>query len=152
MGRRPPSEALNTSGSCKPDARTARAVGLPSPRNPAEKLIDKQQALVVSLRLMESQGLCHLYEGPYEAESDMNARPSVPAILDHKKFQVSCKAADANRFCVGTDTLSVAVSQRILRDTGEEMWESVGVYAKEDEDGSLVIRVLVFNPDWEEPL
>ncbi len=82
----------------------------------------------------------------------MNARPSVPAVLDDKKFQVFCKAANENRFCVDTDDLCVAVSQRIRRDAGEEMWESVGVYAREDEEGTLVIRVLVFNPDWEEPL
>jgi len=37
-------------------------------------------------------------------------------------------------------------------DGAEEIWHSVGVYAKEDEDGTLVIRVLVFNPDWDEPL
>ncbi len=82
----------------------------------------------------------------------MNAQPSVTAVLDHKRFHVSCKAANENGFRVGTDTLSVAVSQRIRRSTGEEMWESVGVYAREDEEGTLVIRVLVFNPDWEEPL
>ncbi len=82
----------------------------------------------------------------------MNARPSVAAVLDDKKFKVSCKAADENSFCVATDTLSVAVSQRIRRDTAEEMWESVAVYAREDEEGTLVVCVLVFNPDWEEPL
>ncbi|SRR5216684_36661 len=49
VGRRSPSEGLNTSGSYKLDARSARAVGLPSPRNPAEKLIAKQRALVVLL-------------------------------------------------------------------------------------------------------
>src|SRR5216684_8254284 len=49
VGRRSPSEARNTSGSYKLDARNARAVGLPSPRNPAEKFIVKQRALVVLL-------------------------------------------------------------------------------------------------------
>ena len=47
VGRRSPSAGLNTSGSYKQDARSARAVGLPSPRNQPEKLIDKQRALVV---------------------------------------------------------------------------------------------------------
>jgi hypothetical protein len=28
----------------------------------------------------------------------------------------------------------------------------VGVYAQEEEGGSLVVRVLVFNPDWDEAL
>src|SRR2546427_2067716 len=47
VGSRSPSEARNTSGSYKLDAKSAWAVGLPSPRNPAEKFIDKQRALVV---------------------------------------------------------------------------------------------------------
>jgi hypothetical protein len=32
------------------------------------------------------------------------------------------------------------------------MWDSVGVYAQEDRDGTLVVRVSVFNPDWDEAL
>ncbi|MFZ3258489.1 MAG: hypothetical protein WBD39_01245 [Candidatus Acidiferrales bacterium] len=32
------------------------------------------------------------------------------------------------------------------------MWDSVGVYAHEEQDGTLVVRVMVFNPDWDEPL
>src|ERR1700726_3029060 len=47
VGRRSPSAALNTSGSYKQSARSTKAVGLPSPRNPPEKLIEKQRALVV---------------------------------------------------------------------------------------------------------
>src|SRR5438094_683943 len=43
VGRRSPSEGLNTSGSYKLDARTVKAVGLPSPRNPTQKLIKKQR-------------------------------------------------------------------------------------------------------------
>jgi len=82
----------------------------------------------------------------------VSAQRSVLTVQHDKQFQVSCRAANGNRFCVGTDSLSVTVSQRIRCDTGEEMWESVGVYAQEDEGGTLVVRVLVFNPDWDEPL
>jgi hypothetical protein len=32
------------------------------------------------------------------------------------------------------------------------MWDSVSVYAQEDQDGTLIVRVMVFNPDWDEPL
>ena len=32
------------------------------------------------------------------------------------------------------------------------MWDSVAVYTQEDADGTLVVRVLVFSPDWDEPL
>jgi hypothetical protein len=49
VGSRSPSEALNTSGSYKPSARSTKAVGLPSPRNLGKKLIVKQRALVVYL-------------------------------------------------------------------------------------------------------
>jgi hypothetical protein len=47
VGRRSPSEARNISDSYKLDAENARAVVLPSPRNPDEKPIEKQRALVV---------------------------------------------------------------------------------------------------------
>jgi len=32
------------------------------------------------------------------------------------------------------------------------MWDSVGVYAETASDGTLLVRVMVFNPDWDEPL
>jgi hypothetical protein len=32
------------------------------------------------------------------------------------------------------------------------MWDSVGVYAKQNPDGVLIVEVLVFNPEWDEPL
>ena len=33
----------------------------------------------------------------------------------------------------------------------EEMWNSVQILCKEQEDGSLTVEVLVCHPDWEEP-
>src|SRR2546427_6883945 len=71
---------------------------------------------------------------------------------DDRKFEVECRAGKAGQLRVGTDTVCVKVGQRLRMDGAEEIWHSVGVYAKADEDGTLVIRVLVFNPDWEEPL
>ncbi len=53
---------------------------------------------------------------------------------------------------VGSEFVSVKVGQRVRRDGIEQIWHSVGVLAKEDEEGNLVIRVLVFHPDWEEGL
>ena len=41
---------------------------------------------------------------------------------------------------------------RVRGQSHEEMWESVGVYGEEDRDGTLVVRVMVFNPDCDEPL
>jgi len=69
-----------------------------------------------------------------------------------KPFQVRCVAGERNRFDLGADSLTVTVGQRIRRNGLEEIWDSVRVYAEEGEDGTLVARVLVFNPDWDEPL
>src|SRR5689334_9897595 len=68
------------------------------------------------------------------------------------KFEVHCNAGEAGELCVGTDSVSVQVGQLVRTHGVEEIWHSIGVYAKEDEEGNLVIRVLVFHPDWEEPL
>jgi hypothetical protein len=67
-------------------------------------------------------------------------------------FQLRCEAGDANRFSVKTDSVSVTVSQRVLREGVLEMWDSVSVHAKRDIEGVLVVEVLVFNPDWDEPV
>jgi hypothetical protein len=67
-------------------------------------------------------------------------------------FHVSCEAGDDNRFRVTTESLTVTVGQRVLRKGALEMWESVSIHAKADREGNLVVEVLVFNPDWDEPL
>ena len=85
-------------------------------------------------------------------ESHMTGVPRVSWARCESQFQVSCKAADENRFCVGTESVSVTVGQLIQRHGRAEMWDSVGVYAQEDRDRTLVVRVMVFNPDWDEPL
>ena len=75
-----------------------------------------------------------------------------PGVKDSRKFEVHHNAGDAGELRVRTDSVSVKMGQRLRMDGAEEIWHSVGVYAKVEEDGSLVIRVLVFNPDWDEPL
>ena len=71
---------------------------------------------------------------------------------DRKPFQIGCEADDGNRFHVQTDSVSVTVGQRVLRGGVLEMWDSVSVHAKQDIEGVLVVEVLVFNPDWDEPV
>jgi len=76
----------------------------------------------------------------------------VLSVNDVRKFEVHCSAGAAGELHVGTESLSVKIGQRVRKDDPEEMWHSVGVYAEQDENGSLVIRVMVSNPDWDEPL
>lgn len=46
----------------------------------------------------------------------------------------------------------VRVAQSIRRRGTEEMWDSVAIESMAEPDGTLVLRVIVFNPDWDEPL
>jgi len=52
---------------------------------------------------------------------------------DDRKFELECRAGKAGQLRVGTDTVCVKVGQRVRMDGAEEIWHSVGVYAKEDE-------------------
>jgi len=74
------------------------------------------------------------------------------AVASAGGFRVSCDADKPGRFLVDTDSLWVRVGQLVLRQGTQEMWDSVAVEGKKDQDGTLVVRILVFNPDWEEPL
>ena len=85
-------------------------------------------------------------------ELSMDNGSDVLSVKDGRKFEVECNAGDAGELRVGTETLSVSVGQRVRRDGVAEMWHSVWIHAQEAEDGTLVIRVLVSSPDWEEPL
>ena len=82
----------------------------------------------------------------------MKGTDDVLSVRDTRKFEIDCKAGDAGELCVGAESVSVRVGQRVRRDGAEEIWHSVGIYAQEDESGNLVIRVLVFHPDWDEAL
>ncbi len=81
-----------------------------------------------------------------------SAQPSVATSPNDNPFKIRCKAGDGNRFGVQTDSITVAVGQRVLKEGASEMWDSVGVYAKQTPEGDLIVEVLVFNPDWDEPL
>ena len=99
---------------------------------------------MVMLAGSESSRACWL--GGAEKMSD------VLSVKEVRKFEVHCSAGAAGELHVGTESLSVKIGQRVRMDDAEEMWQSVEVYAEEDANGNLVIRVLVSNPDWEEPL
>ena len=45
--------------------------------------------------------------------------------------------------------LSLYIGQLILRGAREELWESVIIRCDEQTDGTLTVRVVVSNPDWE---
>ena len=67
-------------------------------------------------------------------------------------FRVGCDTGAAGQFRADTDSVLVTVSQRIRHLGTQGMWDSVVVEGKAEQDGTLVVRVLVFNPDWDERL
>lgn len=64
-------------------------------------------------------------------------------------FHVSLQAGKLGSCEMNPDVLSVRVAQNVLRANALEMWNSVSVFCEKEPSGALVIRVLVFNPDWD---
>src|SRR5712664_1777114 len=77
---------------------------------------------------------------------------NVLGVTDDRKFEIHCRAGDAGELRVGCESVSVTIGQRVLRHGAEEIWDSIMVYGDRAADGSFEIRVMVFNPDWHEPL
>ena len=71
---------------------------------------------------------------------------------DCRKFEVRCHAGNAGHLEVVSDAVSVKIGQQIRREGKEEFWGSLLVECKEQDDGSLAVEVVVFHPDWDEPL
>jgi hypothetical protein len=67
-------------------------------------------------------------------------------------FRLICDASQSGQFRADTDSLLVTVSQRIRHLDTQGMWDSVVVEGKAEQDGTLIVRVLVCNPDWDERL
>ena len=70
---------------------------------------------------------------------------------DGRKFKVHCHAEDTKHLELASDAPLVQIEQRIRRDGKEEMWVSLQVKCKEQENGSLAVEVVICNPDWDEP-
>jgi len=68
------------------------------------------------------------------------------------KFEVRCDAGNAGHLEVGSESVSVRIGQRIRKEGKEEFWGSLLVECREQDDGSLAVEVVVFHPDWDEPV
>jgi len=72
--------------------------------------------------------------------------------MDDRKFEVECNAGEAGQFQAKTNSLSIRIGQRVRSNGIEELWGSVLVHCQDEKDGSLVAKIIVCHPDWEEPL
>jgi hypothetical protein len=77
---------------------------------------------------------------------------SDPGSAQVEHFQAKCSADGTEFLCTATKQLSVSIGQRIRRQGVEEMWHGVVIHCRVEDDGTLLVRVLVFNPDWDEAL
>src|SRR5260370_26559724 len=71
---------------------------------------------------------------------------------DRRKFEVRCHAGNAGHLEVVSDAVSVKIGQQIHREGKEEFWASLLVECKVQDDGSLLLEVVVFHPAWDEPM
>jgi hypothetical protein len=64
-------------------------------------------------------------------------------------FRVSLQAGKLGSCEMNPEALSVQLAQHVLRSNVREMWNSISIFCEEEPSGALVVRVMVFNPDWE---
>ena len=79
-------------------------------------------------------------------KEDRSTRPvaNSPGVAD---FHIECKAGEAGLLRVATDSVSFTVAQRIILENREQLWESVRVRCRREEDSSLTVQVLIWAPD-----
>ena len=53
---------------------------------------------------------------------------------------------------ISAELLWFRVEQRLRRAGAMEMWNSLSVYCEQESSGALLVRVVIFNPDWDGPL
>lgn len=72
--------------------------------------------------------------------------------MEDRKYEVRCIAKPYGELHVKSESLSVSVSQAILRNGAEEMWNSVLIICERDPDGAVITKVIVSHPDWDQNL
>ena len=72
--------------------------------------------------------------------------------MDDRKYEVRCIAKPHGELHVKTESVSVSISQAILRNGAEEMWNSILIICERDENGTINAKVIISHPDWDQNL
>jgi hypothetical protein len=99
---------------------------------------------------MKKEGIYVSATHPYARRIEV-AKSSPKLCPEKRKFKVLCHVGDTKHLELASDAPLVQIEQRIRREGKEEMWISLQVKCKEQENGSLVVEVVLCNPDWDEP-
>ena len=75
-----------------------------------------------------------------------------PVQADDSPFRISLQAGKVGTCELNPNMLSVQLAQNVLRSNVQEMWNSVSIFCEKEKSGALVVRVMVFNPDWDKAL
>jgi hypothetical protein len=67
-------------------------------------------------------------------------------------FHVSCEASDAGSLRVAADNVSFTVAQRVRLEGEDQLWESIQLHCQKEDDGSLTVQVLLWDPGQESAL
>ena len=105
-----------------------------------------------AIRKAETQSIKSLTGAPFRETIHQETQLSLATSPGSRKFGVRCHAANAGHLEVASDSVSVRIEQKIRNDGKEELWGSLLIETKEQDDGSLVVEVVVFHPEWDEPL
>jgi hypothetical protein len=67
-------------------------------------------------------------------------------------FRLACQARGAGSLHVAADDVSFTIAQRVCREGEEQFWESVQLLCQKEDDGSLTVQVLLYDPKQEKTL
>src|SRR5262249_30013415 len=69
-----------------------------------------------------------------------------------RPFRINLEGGELATFELSPEVLSVRIAQRVLRGGFHEMWNSLSIFGEVEASGAVVLRVMVFNPDWDGPV
>lgn len=67
-------------------------------------------------------------------------------------FSARCEVRDTSSSSKNVQNLRLSISQRLRTHNVEQSWDTVIVQCGEESDGTLTVKVIISNPDWDEPL
>lgn len=107
----------------------------------------------ISNRAADGNGARHKANSRRATSKKKNEIPKVaPHAAASGLFAVRCEPHVRPTSLIASSAISTFVSQRIRRNNVEQSWDSLLIYCEEEPDGTLAVRVLVSNPDWNELL